>query len=88
MYFILSGMEASRRLKKRIAMSDIQIPLAAVGEWISAEARQEAATRKEVTVAIQKHTDGSVASGGGAGSGGKVDTLGLHFGCRVARTYQ
>lgn len=69
-------------------MSDMQIPLAAGGEWITAEARQEAATRKQVPVAIQKHIDGSLASGGGAGSGGEVDTLGLHFGCRVARTYQ
>lgn len=62
--------------------------LAAVGEWITVGARGEAATSKEVTVAIQRHTDDSLDSSSDAGDGGEVDTFGLHFGYRVDGIYQ
>lgn len=61
--------------------------LAAVGEWITAGARGEAATSKEVTGAIQRHTDDSLDSSGGTGDGGEVATFGLHFGNRVDGIY-
>lgn len=64
------------RLKKRNAMSDMQIPLAAAGEWATAGVREEAATSTEATVATKGHIDDSLDSSGGAGGGGEVATFG------------
>lgn len=58
----------------------MQIPLAAVGEWITVREREEAGTREEVTVTIQEYIGGSLDSSGGTVGGGEVDTFGLHFG--------
>lgn len=43
------------RLKKRNAMSDMQVPLAAAGEWATTGVREEAATSTEATVATEEH---------------------------------
>lgn len=71
------------RLKKRNDTFDIQIPLTAVGELITARAGEKAGPRAEVTVAIQRYVGGFSHSSAGTGDGEEVDIFGLHFGYRV-----
>lgn len=57
-------------------MSDMQIPLAAAGEWATVGVREEAATSTETTVATKEHIDDSLDSSGGVGGGEKWLYLG------------
>lgn len=61
--FILNGIEAIWRLKERCDTFDMQIPQAALQEWITVRVIEDAETKEEATEVIQKGSNGGAKMG-------------------------